>query len=51
MYNKMYDNEWTDALDKLTQSGSRWAMDVTIKHLYTIMKVIYKERQSCDMQF
>lgn len=41
MYNSMYDNEWTDALEILTQSGKRWAMDVTIKHLYAVMKVCY----------
>jgi hypothetical protein len=40
MYTKLYENEWTDALDTLTQSGKRWAMDLVIKHLYIVLNVI-----------
>ncbi|CAG2225944.1 unnamed protein product [Mytilus edulis] len=42
MYSKLYDNEWSDALDMLTQSGKRWAMDLVIKHLYLVIKACYK---------
>lgn len=42
MYSKLYDNEWSDALDTLTQSGKRWAMDLVIKHLYLVIKACYK---------
>ena len=40
MYTKLYENEWTDTLDTLTQSGKRWAMDLVIKHLYIVLNVI-----------
>ena len=40
MYSKLYENEWTDTLDTLTQSGKRWAMDLVIKHLYIVLNVI-----------
>ena len=41
MYSRLYENEWTDALDTLTQSGKRWAMDLVIKHLYIVLNVMY----------
>ena len=40
MYSKLYENEWTDTLDTLTQSGKGWAMDLVIKHLYIVLNVI-----------
>ncbi|CAC5364659.1 unnamed protein product [Mytilus coruscus] len=39
-YSKLYGNELSDdALDMLTQSGKRWAMDLVIKHLYIVIKL------------